>query len=86
MADNARDYEAALEWINIAIEKEKDAFWMMYHKARILSLIGNEEEAVNVAIKYNENCFQKRNDYGYIKRCKKLISDIKSGKNKLEEK
>ena len=86
LADNARDYEAALEWINIAIEKRKDAFWMMYHKARILSLIGNEEEAVNVAINTMKIASKKENDYGYIKRCEKLIKDIKSGKSKLEEK
>ena len=86
VADNARDYEAALEWINIAIEKRKDAFWMMYHKARILSLIGNEEEAVYLAINTIKMASKKEDDYGYIKRCKKLISDIKSGKSKLEEK
>ena len=86
VADNAGDYEAALEWINIAIEKRKDAFWMMYHKARILSLVGNEEEAVYLAINTIKIASKKEDDYGYIKRCKKLISDIKSGKGKLEEK
>lgn len=86
VADNARDYEAALEWINIAIEKRKDAFWMMYHKARILSLIGNEEEAVYLAINTMKMASKKEDDYGYIKRCEKLIKDIKSGKSKLEEK
>lgn len=86
VADNARDYEAALEWINIAIEKRKDAFWMMYHKARILSLIGNNEEAVYMAINTMKMASKKEDDYGYIKRCEKLIKDIKSGKSKLEEK
>ena len=86
VADNARDYEVALEWINIAIEKRKDAFWMMYHKARILSLIGNEEEAVYLAINTMKIASKKEDDYGYIKRCEKLISDIKSGKSKLEQK
>ena len=86
VADNARDYEEALEWINIAIEKRKDAFWMMYHKARILSLIGNEEEAVYLAINTMKIASKKEDDYGYIKRCEKLISDIKSGKSKLEQK
>ena len=86
VADNARDYEAALEWINIAIEKRKDAFWMMYHKARILSLIGNDEEAVYMAINTMKMASKKEDDYGYIKRCEKLIKDIKSGKSKLEEK
>ena len=86
VADNAGDYEAALEWINIAIEKRKDAFWMMYHKARILSIIGNEEEAVYLAINTMKIASKKEDDYGYIKKCEKLISDIKSGKSKLEEK
>ena len=86
VADNARDYEVALEWINIAIEKRQDAFWMMYHKARILSLIGNEEEAVYLAINTMKIASKKEDDYGYIKRCEKLISDIKSGKSKLEQK
>ena len=40
-ADNTSEYEMALEWINTAIDKRPDAFWMQFHKARILKKMGN---------------------------------------------
>jgi hypothetical protein len=68
----------ALEWIDIAIEKKPQAFWMMYHKARILSNLGNNKEAVIIAEETISMASEAKDDYGYILRCKNLINDIKS--------
>ena len=50
-ADNTSEYEMALKWINTAIEKRPEAFWMQFHKARILNLTGLEKDAILTAKK-----------------------------------
>ena len=77
-ADNTSEYEMALEWIDIAIKKKPEAFWMMYHKARILSKLGNNKEAVVTAEETISMASEAKDDYGYKLRCKNLINDIKS--------
>ena len=76
--DNTSEHEMALEWIDIAIEKKPEAFWMMYHKARILSNLGNNKEAVITAEETISMASEAKDDYGYTLRCKNLINDIKS--------
>jgi hypothetical protein len=76
--DNTSEEEMALEWINIAIEKKPDAFWMMYHKARILKKMGNNKEAVITAQETISMASEAKDDYGYTLRCKNLIKEIKS--------
>ena len=77
-ADNTSEYEMALEWIDVAIKKRPEAFWMMYHKARILDKLGNNKEAITTAEETISVASEAKNDYGYILRCKTLINDIKS--------
>ena len=77
-ADNTSEYEMALEWIDVAIKKRPEAFWMMYHKARILNKLGKNKEAVLTAEETISVASEAKNDYGYILRCKTLINDIKS--------
>jgi predicted Zn-dependent protease len=68
----------ALEWINTAIKKRPDAFWMQFHKARILKKMGNNKESISVAEGVIELAREKKDDYGYIKRSEDLIKSIKS--------
>lgn len=77
-ADNTSEYEMALEWINTAIDKRPDAFWMQFHKARILKKMGNNKESISVAEGVIELAKEKKDDYGYIKRSEDLIKSIKS--------
>lgn len=77
-ADNTSEYEMALEWINTAIEKRPDAFWMQFHKARILQKMGNNKESISVAEEVISFAKEKKDDYGYIKRSEDLIKSIKS--------
>ena len=77
-ADNTSEYDMALEWINTAIEKRPDAFWMKFHKARILKKIGNNKQSISVAEEVISLAKEKEDDYGYIKRSEDLIKSIKS--------
>jgi hypothetical protein len=77
-ADNTSEYEMALDWINTAIEKRPDAFWMQFHKARILKKMGNNKESISVAEELIALAKEKKDDYGYIKRSENLIKSIKS--------
>ena len=77
-ADNTSEYDMALEWINTAIEKKPDAFWMKFHKARILKKIGNNKQSISVAEEVISLAKKKKDDYGYIKRSEDLIKSIKS--------
>ena len=76
--DNTSEYDMALEWINTAIEKKPDAFWMMFHKARILKKIGDNKQSISVAEEVISLAKEKKDDYGYIKRSEDLIKSIKS--------
>jgi hypothetical protein len=77
-ADNTSEYDMALEWINTAIEKRPDAFWMKFHKARILKKMGNSKKSISVAKEVISLAKEKKDDYGYIKRSEDLIKSIKS--------
>ena len=77
-ADNTSEYEMALEWINTAIDKRPDAFWMQFHKARILKKMGNKKESISVAEEVISLAKEKKDDYGYIKRSEDLIKSMKS--------
>ncbi|MDA8669852.1 DUF2911 domain-containing protein [Flavobacteriales bacterium] len=77
-ADNTSEYEMALEWINTAIDKRPDAFWMQFHKARILKKMGNKKESISVAEEVIALAKEKKDDYGYIKRSEDLIKSMKS--------
>ena len=77
-ADNTSEYEMALEWINTAIDKRPDAFWMQFHKARILKKMGNKIESISVAEEVIALAKEKKDDYGYIKRSEDLIKSMKS--------
>ena len=78
LVDNTSEFELALEWINIAIDKRPDAFWMQFHKARILQKMGNNKESISVAEEVMSFAKEKKDDYGYIKRSEDLIKSIKS--------
>jgi len=77
-ADNTSEYEMALEWINTAIDKRPDAFWMQFHKARILKKMGNKKESISVAEEVIALAKEKKDDYGYIERSEDLIKSMKS--------
>ena len=76
--ENDLDMEIALKWINIAINKKDEAFWMHYRKAEILAKLGNDKEALETAKAVIEMAKEAEDDYGYTAKSKKLIKEIKS--------
>ena len=62
----------------MAIDKRPDAFWMLYHKARILNKLGNLDGSIATAGELIDMASDKKDDYGYIKKSKALIKKIKS--------
>ena len=75
--ENNLDLELALKWINSAIEKRPEAFWMSYQKARILVLMDNSKEAVKVAKEVITMAEAAEDSYGYDKKANDLIKEIK---------
>ena len=53
---------------------------MLYHKARILKIMGKKKEAINTANAVIDIASGKKEDYGYIRKSKDLITSIKSKK------
>ncbi len=75
--ENNLDLELALKWINSAIEKRPEAFWMSYQKARILVLMNNSKEAIKVAKEVITMSEAAEDSYGYDKKANDLIKEIK---------
>lgn len=75
--ENNLDLELALKWINSAIEKRPEAFWMSYQKARILVLMDNNKEAIKVAKEVITMAESAEDSYGYDKKANDLIKEIK---------
>ncbi|HEY0369129.1 MAG TPA: DUF2911 domain-containing protein [Chthoniobacterales bacterium] len=52
--DQNKDLKQAAEWINKAIEKSPDAYFMFTRKAQIEAKLGNKKEAIAAAEKSNQ--------------------------------
>ena len=76
--ENNLDLELALNWINKAVNKRQDAFWMHYHKACILEKLGSNKEAMETAKAVIKMAKEKEDDYGYINKSEKLIAKLKA--------
>lgn len=75
--DNNLDMNLALKWIDLAIEKRPEAFWMSYQKARILGQLDQYKEAIKVAEKVIEMAGSAEDSYGYDSKAEELIKQFK---------
>ena len=75
--DNNLDMNLALKWIDLAIEKRPEAFWMSYQKARILGQLDQYNEAIKVAEKVIEMAGSAEDSYGYDSKAEELIKQFK---------
>jgi hypothetical protein len=48
-ADNGKDLNKALEWINIALESNPNAYWILHQKAKIQKGLGDKKGAIQTA-------------------------------------
>ncbi|MDG2344394.1 MAG: DUF2911 domain-containing protein [Flavobacteriales bacterium] len=75
--DNNLDMNLALKWIDLAIEKRPEAFWMSYQKAKILIQFDKFSEAIQIAEKVIEMAGSAEDSYGYDEKAEELIKQLK---------
>lgn len=75
-ANNGKDMDQALEWINKCLEMGgNERFWMVTDKARILAKMGQKEEAKKAAMMAMELA-EKAGNKDYVKINKDIISGL----------
>lgn len=47
--ETGRDLKQALEWMNLALEGNDDAYWMLHQKAKIQKALGDKKGAIETA-------------------------------------
>lgn len=47
--ETGRDLKKALEWMNLALEGNDDAYWMLHQKAKIQKALGDKKGAIETA-------------------------------------
>ncbi len=72
-----KDLDQALEWINMGIAANPNAFWNVHVKAKILAKMGKKDEAIKTAEASMKLAQDAPSDFGYVKLNQDLIADIK---------
>jgi hypothetical protein len=74
--ENGKDLNKALEWINIALESNPKAFWILHQKAKIQKGLGDKKGAIETATaSLNSAKEQKNRDYQTMN--EELIKSLK---------
>ena len=73
--DNNKDLNKALEYVNKAIDANKDAFYMYHTKAKIQNKLGDKKGAIETANLSIEKAKAAKNE-DFIKHNEKLIKEI----------
>jgi hypothetical protein len=47
--ETGRDLNKALQWVNLALETDPDAYWMLHQKAKIQKALGDKKGAIETA-------------------------------------
>ncbi len=72
-----RDLKKALEWIDLGIAGNPEAFWNIHLKAQIQKAAGDKAGAIATAQKSLDLAKKAPSDFGYIKQNEDLIKSIK---------
>ncbi len=75
--ETKRDLKKALEWIDLGIAANPEAFWNINLKAQIQKAAGDKAGAIATAQKSIEVAKKSGNDFGYIKQNEDLIKSMK---------
>lgn len=76
--ENGKDLNKALEWMNLAIAGNPNAFWNIHAKAKIQKALGDKKGAIATAqqsLDIAKN--NKDGDFGYVKLNEELIKSLK---------
>jgi hypothetical protein len=76
-AENGKDLNQALAWINEAIKANPKAFWWVHQKAKIQAKMGDAKGARETANASITLAKENGNDFGYIKLNEDLMKTIK---------
>lgn len=74
--ETGRDMKKALEWVNIALESNPKAFWMLHQKAKIQKELGDKKGAIETATA-SLNLAKEANNRDYQTMNQDLISSLK---------
>lgn len=75
--ENGKDLEQAFIWIEKAIEKRPNGYWMIYRKALIEEGLGKVKDAIKTTMHCRELAIaDKDGDYGYTKLCDELLARL----------
>jgi len=74
--ETGRDLKKALEWVNIALESNPKAFWMLHQKAKIQKALGDKKGAIETA-NASLNSAKQANNQDYQTMNQELINSLK---------
>ena len=74
--DNGKDLNKALEWINVALESNPNAYWMLHQKAKIQKGLGDKKGAIQTATA-SLNSAKNENNRDYQTMNQELINSLK---------
>lgn len=74
--ENGKDLNKALTWINLALESNKNAFWMLHQKAKIQKALGDKKGAIETATA-SLNSAKEANNRDYQTMNQDLIKSLK---------
>jgi Protein of unknown function (DUF2911). len=74
--ENGKDLNKALEWVNLALESNPKAFWMLHQKAKIQKGLGDKKGAIATATA-SLNSAKEANNRDYQSMNQELINSLK---------
>lgn len=74
--ETGRDLNKALEWVNIALESNPKAYWMLHQKAKIQKALGDKKGALETATA-SLNSAKQANNRDYQDMNQELINTLK---------
>jgi len=76
--ENGKDLNKALEWMNLAIASNPNAFWNVHAKAKIQKALGDKKAALATAQQSMDLAKNNKDgDFGYVKLNEDLIKSLK---------
>ena len=74
--ENGKDLNKALQWVNLALESNPTAFWMLHQKAKIQKALGDKKGAMETATA-SLNSAKKADNRDYQNMNQELINSLK---------
>lgn len=74
--ENGKDLNKALQWVNLALESNPTAFWMLHQKAKIQKALGDKKGAIETATA-SLNSAKKAENRDYQNMNQELINSMK---------